>query len=167
MNGGRCTEQLQDFTCKCASQYYGKTCTSKFKKLLIYSLVLDSESTKMDTNTAWFPVFILSVFRIGECQSGQNLISYDSTHFMLLAVLKKNIYLYLQSNVPVPTGNVLTLRTKTSQTRVFSSTGRLSTTPVSAWTRAGLAWPVSAPRATRESPAASVGQTVSYPPSHI
>ena len=32
MNGGRCTEQLQDFTCKCASQYYGKTCTSKFKK---------------------------------------------------------------------------------------------------------------------------------------
>lgn len=87
--------------------------------------------------------------------------------FYALAVLKKNIYLYLQSNVPVPTGNVLMLRTMTSQILVFSSTGRLSTTPVSAWARAGLAWPVSAPRATRESPAASVGQTVSYPPSHI
>lgn len=165
MNGGRCTEQLQDFTCKCASQYYGKTCTSKFKKYTSLSWI--QNPPEMDTSIAWFPVFILSVFRIGECQSGQNLISYDSTHFMLLAVLKKNIHLYLQSNVPVPTGNVLMLRTMTSQILVFSSTGRLSTTPVSAWTRAGLAWPVSAPRATRESPAASVGQTVSYPPSHI
>lgn len=27
LNGGRCTEQLDDFTCHCDSQYYGKTCT--------------------------------------------------------------------------------------------------------------------------------------------
>lgn len=27
LNGGRCTEHLDDFTCHCDSQYYGKTCT--------------------------------------------------------------------------------------------------------------------------------------------